>query len=87
LHVDGAPDSIDRTREFDHHRVAGRIEDAPLMLADERIEHLPIALQATQRFLFVGSDKFAVASDVAGQNSGDFAPHSEPRDDRGGRLR
>ena len=61
---------IDGAGELDQHTVACRLDDAPLMSSDCRIDHLAaVSLQCLKRSDLVRAHKSAVASNVRRQHS------------------
>ncbi len=79
LHVDRAAHGFDRAGEFRQHAVPRRLDDAPLMLRDLRLDQLaPVRLKARERALLVGADEPRVACDIRGENGGEPALHGTP---------
>jgi hypothetical protein len=65
LHVERASHGIDRACELDQHPVTGRLDDAPTMLGDFRIDKLPSArLQLGERAFFICAHEAAISRDI-----------------------
>src|SRR3989454_4379736 len=59
--------------------VARRLDDAPLVLGDLRVDQLaPVRPQSRQRALFIGADQTRVTRDIRGENGGEPTLHGNP---------
>ena len=66
-----APHSLDHAREFDQNAVAGRLDDAPAMIANFRVDQLaPMRLHLREGAFLVGTHESAIPRDVRGENGG-----------------
>jgi hypothetical protein len=69
LDIKRAAHRIDRACELDQHPVAGRLDDAPAMLGDFRVNKLsPACLQQGESALLIGTHQAAITCDVGGQD-------------------
>ena len=74
LQFDRAGDRVDRTGELDQHAVAHDLDDAAVMLGDQRIQDaLTPLLQRRQRARLVLLHQSAVADHVGGKDGGEAA--------------
>ena len=70
LQRQGAFDGADHRGELDQHTVAGRFEDPPVMLSDERIGSDLMLTHRLHRARFVEPHQPAVADDVSRKDRG-----------------
>jgi hypothetical protein len=71
LHGHRARDGFDDARELEQNAVPGRLDDAPAMFVDFRIDlFAPMRLQPGERAFLIGTHKPAVSRDVGGENGG-----------------
>ena len=69
LHFGGTAHRVDNAGELGQEAVAGGLDDAPLMLADFRIDQLAaMRLQAIERAFLVGADQTRIARHVGGKD-------------------
>src|SRR5207249_3239801 len=65
LDLGGAAHRVDDAGEFGEEPIAGGLDDAPLMLADLRVDQLAaMRPEAVERLLFVRPDKARIADDI-----------------------
>jgi hypothetical protein len=70
LQFNGAPDRVDDTGKFGQKPVAGGLDDAPAMLGNLGLGHLPAQRhQGCMRAFLVGAHKPAVARDIGRENA------------------
>jgi hypothetical protein len=68
LDVDRATHRFDRARKFREHGIACGVENPPIRLGDEVVDHGAIGGETPQRFLFVLGDQPRVAGNIGGEN-------------------
>jgi hypothetical protein len=68
-----AANRFDRAGELGEDRVAGGIEDAPMVLLEQRVEDRAMAAQRLHRRLLVLAHQPAITGDVGGENRGEPA--------------
>ena len=73
LHSDSALHGIDRAGEVGNDAIAGNIEDAATMRRDQSVDDGAARFQSGQRADVVTRHQPAVASDVGGEDRGQFA--------------
>src|SRR5437764_8779895 len=66
LHDHGATHGVDDRGELDQHPVTGRLDDAPLVLSDQRVDQLSaMALEGRERSFLVRAHEARVRSDLS----------------------
>ena len=74
LDRDGAGDRIDHAAELAERAVAHELDDAALVLRDQRLdESLAVILEALERSRLVALDQPRIADDVGRENGGEAA--------------
>src|SRR5437899_2286388 len=74
LHLGGAAHRIDNAGKFGEQAVAGRLDDATMVLCDLRIDQLPpCRLQAFERALLVLAHEPRIARHIGGEDRGKSA--------------
>src|SRR5438270_766792 len=69
LHGNGAGDRLDDARKFDQEAVAGRLDDAALVLGDQRVDQLAAqGLEARQSAGLAAAHEPAVAGDIGSED-------------------
>jgi hypothetical protein len=72
LYVHAAADGIDDARELDQEPVAHRLDDAPAVLGDLRIDQrAPVILEGREGAALVAAHQRRVADDVGGHDRGE----------------
>jgi hypothetical protein len=69
LHDHGATHRIDYRCELDQHPVAGRLDDAPLVLGYKRVDQFaPVALKSGKRPFLVGPHEARIGGDIGAKD-------------------
>jgi hypothetical protein len=76
LDLDGALDHIHDTGEFGEYAVAGRIDEAPVVLFDQTVDDLAMRDERAMSRLFVLAHEAAIAVNVGAQDGGEFPFHA-----------
>jgi hypothetical protein len=79
LNICRTADRAHHTGELHQHAIAGKFDDAPLMLGDFAVDHIRLhAFQRRERTGFIDAHQPAVADNVGGKNSSQAALHINP---------
>ena len=70
LELDCAFGRTDNTRKLGQNTVAGRVDDATAIVANQRQDHSLMALEVANRRVLVFTHESAVAGDIGGKNGG-----------------
>ena len=69
LHDHGATHGVDDRGELDQHPVTGRLDDAPLVLGDQRVDQLSaMALEGRERPFLVRAHEARVRGDISAED-------------------